>query len=254
MTLVRFDRHFEQTAPYSDATNITKHFGYTVPLPDYTITNETFLLNAPKETTTNQSWGVLIWISPSDDPGIPEEWVREVTEHHLLFAAARRSGNARHPLDRIRLALDATCNMCRQYKIDRSRIYVGGFSGGSRIASMLGVAYADIFTGTLCCSGVNFYTDVPAGGGKYYPGTFVPDPGVLLQAKRKGRFVLLTGEHDENRENTERVSTKGFKSEGFRNVLYLEIAGLRHEMPTATDLGTALDFLAGKPARSEGIR
>ena len=244
-TFVGLDQQFLQTAPYSNATNITKHFGYTVPLPEYAITNESFQLKAPKSVPTNGSWGLLVWISPSDDPGIPTAWEHELATRRLLFIGAHRSGNSRHPLDRIRLALDATCNMCRQYTIDRQRIYIGGFSGGSRIASMLGVAYADIFTGTLSCSGVNFYTDVAATGGKYYPGTFVPNPGVLLQAKRKGRFALLAGEHDENRENTERIATKGFKSEGFRNVFYLQIPDLSHQMPSATALGAALDYLAG---------
>ena len=254
-TFVRLDQQFLLTAPYSDATNITKHFGYTVPLPEYAITNESFLLKAPQPVPTNGSWGLLVWISPSDDPGIPAAWDHELATRHLLFVGAKHSGNSRHPLDRIRLALDATCNMCRQYTIDRQRIYIGGFSGGSRIASMLGVAYADIFTGTLCCSGVNFYADVPAtAGGKYYPGTFVPNLGVLLQAKRKGRFVLLTGDHDENRDNTERVATKGFKSEGFRNVLYLEIPDLSHQMPSATALGTALDYLAPAPGTSGSSR
>lgn len=242
--LVRMDQQFTQSAPYSDATNITKHFGYTVPLPAYTITNELFQLRVPEVTTTNQSLGLLVWISPADDPSIPTDWERVLSKHQLLFISPRKCGNLRHPLDRFRLALDATCNMTRRYRVDRKRIYVGGFSGGARIASMLGVAYGDIFTGTLCFSGVNFYTDVAATNGQYYPATFTPNPGVLLQAKRSGRFVLQSGEHDENRENTQRIATNGFKKEGFRNVLSLEIPGLSHEMPSAATLAAALDYLA----------
>jgi predicted esterase len=242
-TLVRMDQEFTQSAPYSDATNITKHLGYTVPLPAYTITNEMFQLRVPVAFGTNGAWGLLVWISPADNTTIPVDWDSELGKHHLLFISAYRSGNSRHPLDRFRLALDATCNMCRRYSVDRKRIYIGGFSGGARIASMLGVAYADIFTGTLCCCGVNFYTDVPTADGRYYPATFTPDPGVLLLGKRSGRFVLLSGEHDENRDNTDRIATRGFKREGFRNVLNLEMPGLGHEMPTTTALAAALGFL-----------
>jgi predicted esterase len=252
--MVQMDQQFTQVAPYSDATNITKHFGFTVPLPEYAITNESFQLKVPKALGTNESWGLLVWISPSDEPSLPAAWDLELAEHHLLFVSPRRSGNARHPLDRFRLALDATCNMCRRYPVDRKRIYIGGFSGGSRIASMLGVAYADVYTGTLCVSGVNFYKDILAAGGQYYPATFTPNPGVLPLGKRGGRFVLLTGQHDENRANTERISTQGFKREGFRNVLYIEAPGLGHEMPPAATLGSALDYLASDPDRNASSR
>jgi hypothetical protein len=237
------DVRFAQTAPYSDSTNIIRHFGYTVELPSYEITNELYRILIPRGETTNGPWGLLAWISASDDPAIPSDWEEELGKRGLLFVSARRSGNQRHPLDRFRLALDGTCNVCRRYQIDRRRIYVGGFSGGARMASMLGVAYADIFTGTLCVCGVNFYKDVTGPEGKYYPATFIPDSSVLLLGKRMGRFALLTGEHDENRENTQRVSTSGFKREGFRHVLYLEVPGMSHAMPDSKSLGRALDFL-----------
>jgi predicted esterase len=237
---------FTQMAPYADDTNLTKHFGYRIDFPAYAITNETFQVLIPGTYSTNKTWGLLVWISPSDDPMLPPDWKAELENRGLLFVSAHHSGNERHPMDRFRLALDATCNICRQYKVDRQRIYLGGFSGGSRMASMLGVAYADIFAGTLCVCGVNFYTSVAASGGKYFPAMFVPDPGTLLLAKRSRRFVLLTGEHDENRENTQAMSTNGFKREGFRHVLYLEVPGMAHAMPDANVFRKALDFLSGQ--------
>ena len=235
---------FVDSAPYSDATNISRHLGYTVELPAYSVTNESFRVLVPGATPTNHSWGLLVWISPNDNSEIPADWQTELSNHGLLFVSALHSGNSRHPLDRFRLALDATCNMCRHYNVDRRHIYVGGFSGGARMASMLGVGYGDIFTGTLCVCGVNFYTSLAISGGKYYPGTYVPDPGVLLRAKRNDRFVLLTGENDENRENTKSANMTGFKREGFRNVLYLEVPGMGHAMPDGRVLAQALEYLA----------
>jgi len=54
---------------------------------------------------------------------------------------------------------------------------------------MLGVGYADIFNGTLCVCGVNFYQNVPTLDQKFFPATYVPDPGVVLLARRSGRFA-----------------------------------------------------------------
>ena len=108
------------------------------------------------------------------------------------------------------------------------------------------MAYGDVFTGTLSFCGVNFYKDVAAPQGKYYPATFVPDPGVLLLSKRSGRLVLLTGEFDENRQNTKQIYMSGFKREGFRSVLYLEIPGMSHAMPEVEIFRKSLNYLAGK--------
>ena len=237
---------FTQMAPYSDDTNLTRHFGYRIDFPAYALTNESFQVLIPVTYSTNKAWGLLVWISPSDDPVLPSDWKVELENRGLLFVAARRSGNERHPMDRFRLALDAACNMCRLYNVDRQRIYIGGFSGGSRMASMLGVAYADIFTGALCICGVNFYKSVAATGGKYFPAMFVPDPGGLSLAKRSRRFVLLTAGHDENRENTQAISTNGFKREGFHHVLYLEVPGMAHAMPDAKVFKQAMEYLAGE--------
>ena len=234
---------FAQAAPYADMTNVTRHFGFRVDMPDYSITNESFRLFIPRAYSPRESWGLLVWISAGDEPVIPSDWKAELEKHRMLFVGARHSGNLRHPLDRFRLALDATCNMCRRYKVDRQRINVAGFSGGARIASMLGVAYADVFTGTLCICGVNFYKDVAAGNGRYYPATFVPDPGVLLQGKQRSRFVLLTGDRDENHESTQTMFHE-FKREGFRHVVCLDVAGMSHALPPVDKFGQALDYLA----------
>src|SRR5262249_32805575 len=117
------------------------------------------------------------------------------------------------------------------------------FSGGARLASMLAVAYADVFTGTLCICGVNFYKDVAVTRSKYYPATFVPDSSVLLLGKQSSRFVLLTGEHDANRDITQSTFNQ-FKREGFRHVVCFEVPGMGHAIPPRKEFGEALDYLA----------
>jgi hypothetical protein len=119
------------------------------------------------------------------------------------------------------------------------------------MASMLGVGYADIFSGTLCVCGVNYFRDIPATAETDFPATYLPDPRVLPLAKSNGRFVLLTGENDMNRDSTRNTWQQGFQRDGFRNVLYLEVRGMKHALPGAAVLSTALDFLAAgeKPVR-----
>lgn len=248
----RTDAQFSESAPYASRTEVLRRLGAGsgAVVPDYDISKEQFQIIQPAAYATNTAWGLFVWISPAEDARMPPDWEPELARHRLLAVSAHNSGNNRRTFDRVRLALDATCNMCRRFNIERKRIYVGGFSGGARVASILGVAYADIFTGTLCVCGVDFYQKIPFAREQFYPATYLPNPHVLPLAKRNGRFVLLTGENDVNRENTKLVLEKGFQHEGFRNVLYLEVPGMKHALPGAEVLNTALDYLDGNKVPS----
>ena len=236
-------QQFTNSAPYSSEAQITRHFGYKVPLPEYDISAERFRVILPKPEDTNEAWGLLVWISAENNAQVNEDLVAQLAAHRVLLVSPLKSGNDRHPLDRFRLALDAVCNMSRMYSVDPKRIYVGGFSGGSRIASMLGVAYGDLFTGTLCICGVNSYLEVQVPGGEEYSATFSPDPGALARAKQVGHFALVTGETDPNRPGTKVLAQTAFRQQGFKHVLYLEVAGMGHAIPGTMSLKQALDFL-----------
>jgi hypothetical protein len=109
---------------------------------------------------------------------------------------------------------------------------------------MLGVAYADMFTGVASFMGVNFYTDLPsADAKKLYPPQFIPDEQVLEIAKRRSRFALVSSEKDFNRADTRIVWEQGFKKEGFPMASYFEVPGIGHTLPSAEWLEKALQFL-----------
>src|SRR5581483_11556203 len=58
------DRQFLESAPYSSAAEIGRHLGYSVPLPPYDLASEKFRIVLPSGYSTNQEWGLLVWISP----------------------------------------------------------------------------------------------------------------------------------------------------------------------------------------------
>ena len=241
----RSDVRFSQMATNSSKSEVQRRLGYEGPEPAYKLADETFRVIVPGSYSTNFSWGLLVWVSPANEVWLPAGWKQELERRRLLFVGANNGGNERNLVARGRLALDGADNMIRQFKIDRKRVYIGGLSGGARMASILGVAYADTFSGTFCVCGVDFYQYVPVGNGLFYPVDYTPGARNLGIAKKSGRFVLLTGENDINRDNTKAVMEKGFKINGFRNVLYLEEPGMGHTMPNMDYLRMALDFMTG---------
>lgn len=240
------DVEFKEPDPKNTKDELKRRLKMDGGVPDYDIAKEKFRVVVPKEYTGDEPWGLFVWIDAGDEPGMPRDLGPLLVSHKLLAVAAFNSGNKRPIYDRIRLALDEVYNLKAKYKIDSKRIFVSGISGGGRIASMIGVAYADIFAGAFPLCGVNFYKIVPLGGDKILPNFYTPLAGVLKTAKSDGRYVLLTGEKDFNRDQTKLVHEKGFKAEGFKNVLVIDVPGLEHAIPPADWLDKGLDYLDGK--------
>ncbi len=210
----------------------------------FDLAKEKFLLTVPATYKHADKWGVFIWISPGDTAAIPADWEPVLAARKLLFVGALKSGNPRSIFDRVRLAVAANLALRDRFNVDGRRVYASGFSGGGRVASMVGVAYADMFSGAIPFMGVNFYEDIPAGDGKTtYGANFIPDEEVLAIAKKFCRYALVTGEKDFNRAGTKTVFEQGFKKEGFANVTYLEAPGVAHSLPPAKWLEQGLEFL-----------
>lgn len=239
------DVTFTESPPHSAADEVRARLGASDKPGPYDLAKEKFRIYIPKSYSHDQTWGLFVWINPGDDPGLPGAWEPVLEKHKLLAVAAFKSGNSRPIFDRMRLAIDGNFNMQQRFHIDPKRVYISGFSGGGRVSSMMGVGYSDIFAGAFPVCGVNFYTHipVPSAVGKSWALNFLPPKEVLTIAKKSGRFVLLTGEKDFNRENTHAVYEKGYVKEGFKNTLYLEVPGLGHSPPGADWFEKGIEFL-----------
>jgi len=249
-----FDAQFLVSPPYSSAGEVCRRFSIGFVSTAYTLAKERFRVIAPESYTNDLSWGLFVWMSPGHEPGIPKDWPDVLAKHKLLFVSPLNAGNDREPqnrqagaIARFRLGLDASYNMRLRYRISPKRIYVSGFSGGARIASMLGVAYSDVFTGTLSVCGVNFYMTIPAGGDQVWPADYKTQTPHLNVAKTNCRFVLITGSNDVNRPQTLATYEHGFQQYGFAHVQYLEVPGMGHGVPGKDYLDRALKFVEGQP-------
>jgi hypothetical protein len=237
------DITFAESSPDAAPAEVVRRLDVDQGPPAYDIATEKFHVWVPNAYAHDREWGLFVWVDAGDAPRFHEDWDAVLSEHKLLAIAAYDSGNRRHAVSRMQLAVDAAFNMRHRFNITPRRVYISGVSGGGRVASMIGIAYADVFSGTFPIVGANFYKPIPAPGGGNYPAAFAPVGTILALAKERNRFVFLTGSKDFNRKNTKDVYRRGFEAEGFRHVLYLEVPSMGHALPSREWFAKGLDFL-----------
>ncbi len=241
---VRSPITFSVSPPVSDNAQLKMRMHAAETPPPFDISMEKFDIIVPKKYKKGDPHGLFIWISPSPAPSISPEWEAVLAEKKLIFIGAHNSGNNREVFARMRMAVDANDNMRELYDIDDKRVYISGFSGGARVASMLGVTYADMFTGAIPFMGVNFYTDiVTLDKTEVFEARYIPHDEIAALAKTSCRYVLVTGEKDFNLKNTAAVFENGFKKEGFKSVELMNIPAQGHQPPKAEWLTKAIDYL-----------
>ena len=235
-----FRTKFDQRSPHSNLDGMLRRLGWkkTKEHADYKLKDFTFELYVPPDYSGKKPYGLMVYISPG-----PRVYFFGMTrpqgvyaKHSLIHVAAYNSGNKQKVLVRLGLAIDAVGNMKKRYNIDPDRIYVTGASGGGRCASMLGLSFADVFDGAFPHVGCYFFTRIKSlkDPKKGWNAKFIrPVSAVYRKARGKNRYVLLTGQHDFNREETESTYVNGFKKLAFKHATYIEVPGMGHYSPPA---------------------
>src|SRR6185437_14118655 len=107
---------------------------------------ERFVIYVPTRAPPANGFALLVFVPPWKQAVVPQDWIPALDGSGTIFVSANDSGNDADVLDRREpLALLAAYNIMRRYRIDPQRVYVGGFSGGSKVALRLALAYPDLF-------------------------------------------------------------------------------------------------------------
>jgi predicted esterase len=170
--------------------------------------------------------GVLIFVSPTGSGAPPSGWLPVLQQKQLSWIAAEGFGNEKLKSQRVLVALMAL-KIIQQSVVDPARTWIGGMSGGGRIASETAIRFPQKFTGALYIVGANF---------------LMPDDKRLRQRAAANRYVFITGEKDFNRSDMRRVFSR-YQSIGLRASLLMDLPAFAHEYPNAEQLGLAIDFL-----------
>jgi hypothetical protein len=201
---------------------------------------ERFRIYAPRDPPA-AGYGLLVFIPPWDDDHIPPGW-REVLEAQgVIFVSASNSGNAANPFRRREpLALLAAYNVMGRYKVDPARVYISGFSGGSRVALRLALGYPDLFTGAWLDAGADAIgaPDLPL------------PPRALFDRFRTGSMIeYFAGTADEVPRQQQDASMASLRRWCVANVAARSKLDLGHDIAPASALALALSDL-DKPRRA----
>lgn len=245
----RYQTQFLEPHDLASQREAQKRFRWNEKPKPFTLADETFQILVPESYQPDGSFGVFVWVSPTPSGGVPKMWVETLEKHKLIWIAADNSENQRLIDHRCRMAIEGALQMKDLYVIDPKRVYIGGFSGGGKIAAMSAINYPEVFTGAFSICGPIFYRNIPTGVNKnelYPQGYYPPPPKVLKIAREDMRHVLLTGENDFNLQPTKQIHELGYVKEKFKNIEMIVVPGLAHDLPAAEWFEKGLEFLDGR--------
>jgi pimeloyl-ACP methyl ester carboxylesterase len=151
------------------------------------LAEEKFVLYVPAQAPA-RGYALLVFVPPWQQSRLPEGWHGVLDRYGIIFVSAARSGNDASPLGRrMPLALLAAHNIMQRYAVDSERVYIGGFSGGSRVALRLALGYPDVFRGALLNAGSD-----PIGNADRP----LPQRELFIKFQESTRLVYVTGDED----------------------------------------------------------
>ncbi len=190
-------------------------------------------------------YGLLVFVPPWEEAALPPGWAGVLDRTGVIFVSAARSGNDASPLSRREpLALIAAANLMARYKVDPARVWVGGFSGGSRVAMRLALGYPDLFRGAVLNAGAD-----PIGEGRVP----LPPKDLFATFQARTRLIYATGARDGGALAEDDASMSAMRRSCVFDLVSQVGALAGHRVLDSGGLGRALDALAA-PARPDPAR
>jgi len=185
-------------------------------------------------------YGLMVFVPPwPGGPYIPPAWRATLDQRGIIFVTAGQSGNDQPVLGRRDpLAILAAINVKKLYRIDPARTYIGGFSGGSKVAFKLAVGYPDLFNGAFLLGGADALGDE----------AFVPtDRALWARFRAQTRVVYVSGARDEINVDLAHSSAASLRRFCAQASEVMIVPGLGHELVDRSQFGRVLDTLDRPP-------
>jgi len=202
--------------------------------------NESFVLYVPPAPPPG-GYALLVFVPPWEEAKLPPDWPPVLDRLGVIAVSAARSGNQADIFGRrAPLAVIAARNVMARYPVNPDRVYVAGFSGGSRVAMRLALGYPDLFAGAILNAGSD-----PVGEGE----APLPPRELFDRFVSQERLVYATGDQDMINLDAD-VASQSAMSRACMTAIDTDIAAhAGHQVMDQSALAEALTQLDGrKPA------
>lgn len=215
--------------------NHYKKSGEKLPQQSILLEKESFDFYLPVGEPPAVGYGLIVFIAPFDIAEIPFEWRKLFDRSGIIYVAARRSGNDHNMMGRrIPLALHAYENVAKRYRLNPERVYISGFSGGSRTAMRVALSYPDIFRGAIFNAGSDPFGNT---------GITIPPPELFNLFQNRTRMVQVTGAEDDLVEIIDGRMRKSAHDLCVRNLVSQPMRKTGHALMSAESLQRALSTI-----------
>ena len=202
------------------------------------LANERYSIYVPSSPNSSTgTYSLLVFVPPWTRAEVPRAWIPVLNRYHTILVTAANSGNDAPTIDRREpLTLLAAHNVMVQYPVNSQQVYIGGFSGGARIALRLALGYPDVFHGALLNAGSDSIgtADVP-----------LPPAALFRSFQESIRLVYLTGERDEENLARDMYSRRSLNEWCVFDLVTQTEARTAHELADAAGFGRSLEALLG---------
>jgi len=185
-------------------------------------------LYVPHSYDPSKPMGVIVFITSKPNWGGSRRSYNDLLEErNLAWAGVLGAGEKRPVNERVLRAILTPALLAKDYSLDPSRIYMGGFSDGAHVAAMVTTGKPDVFKGGLFV------------GGAVSWGQKVPPSIDLI---RQNRFVFIAGSNDPAL-NAVRMTAMDYKKDGVEHTSLIVMPNQRKEMPGPKYLEQVVTFL-----------
>jgi dienelactone hydrolase len=195
---------------------------------------ERFILYVPAKKPA-AGYGLMVFVPPWPEGRLPPGWAPVLDQRGMIYVSSVRSGNTMNVLGRrVPMAMVAYANVVRRYPIDPARVYIGGFSGGSRVALRVALAYPEVFRGAL----LNASSDPIGTEGA------APPPADLWETFRsRSRIVFVTGSVDPVPRQMDELTERSLRARCVFDIDRRLMNGKRHDTPDQVEFTKAMASL-----------
>ncbi len=195
-----------------------------------------FAMYVPSGPPPAAGYGLLVFVPPWGAARVPPQWIGILDRTRTIFVSASQSGNDADVLRRREpLALLAAWNVMRRHHVDRRRVYIGGFSGGARVALRLALGYPDVFRGAFLNAGSD-----PIGTAQVP----LPPSDIFHRFQQSSHIVFVTGGDDAIRQAQQVRARAALQDWCTFHVEEVTLLHTAHALADASGLARALDLLS----------